>query len=322
MELVEYQYTEGNSIMELVAFFCTKNAWLAGMKKDFNGETFAFLILHSLPKTQEWKNVISNIVQSQPSSSWLTIPIVEAQLLQIERLQCGQEHDSALAAACTRPIQTQAPSVPTSITTVSPNKGHCQNCHKGFHATENCQAPRGAKEGIPYPEHDRKQGGATAALTWERSSHAFLASLEEKSCDSDLNSFLVSHSALNHLVLDSGCSIHMLPCKGWFIPGTLKKLPHNYSIHVANGQELKVSHAAMAAHTWLPNKSHWSDPGHNCHALVSDWHWEQLSPTHKQRSPRRLSMTDRWCTNRCTPSIHLHPCTIPCFMSLVYINQQ
>ncbi len=32
MELIEYQYTKGDSITELVAFFQTKNAHLAGMK--------------------------------------------------------------------------------------------------------------------------------------------------------------------------------------------------------------------------------------------------------------------------------------------------
>ncbi len=78
MELVEHQYTEGDSITELVAFFRTKNARLAGMNKDFDGETLAFLILRSLPKTQEWKNVISNIIQSQSSGSSLMVSIVEA----------------------------------------------------------------------------------------------------------------------------------------------------------------------------------------------------------------------------------------------------
>src|SRR5260370_1491619 len=144
MELVEYQYTKGDSIAELVAFFQTTNTWLAGMKKDFDGETLAFLILHSLPKTQEWKNVISNIVQSQPSGSPLTVPIVEAQLLQIERLQHGQENNSTLAVTRTRQIQTPA-SIPTTATAISPNEGCCLNCHKGFHATENCQAHGGAK---------------------------------------------------------------------------------------------------------------------------------------------------------------------------------
>ncbi len=211
------------------------------MSKDFNGETLAFLILHSLPKTQEWKNVISNIVQSQSSGSSLMVSIVEARLLQIERLQHGQEYNSALATTHTKLTQTSTPTS-TSTTATSPNKGRCQNCHKGFHATENCRAPGGAKEGVPYPDRERKQGTATAAITWEKPSHLFLAyATREENLDMDLDTLLTSHSTLDHLVLDSGCSIHMSPRKDWFIPGTLKKLQHSHSIHIANGQELKAT---------------------------------------------------------------------------------
>src|SRR5258708_328227 len=185
MELVEHQYTEGDSITELVAFFHTKNAQLAGMSKDFNGETLPFLILCSLPTTR------------------------------------------------TKLTQT---STPTSIstTTTSPNKGWCQNCHKGFHATENCRAPRGAKEGIPYPDQEKKQGTATVAITWEKPLHLFLAyATRIDNLNMDLNTLLTSYSTLDHLVLDSGCSIHMSPCEDWFIPGTFKKLQHS--------QELKTT---------------------------------------------------------------------------------
>src|SRR5258708_3387109 len=56
--------------------------------------------------------------------------------------------------------------------------------------------------------------------------------------------------------------------------------------------------------------------------MEHDKHQDWLSRTHKQRSLRRLSMADGWSTDRHTPSIHSHPCTIPCFMSLVYITQQ
>src|SRR5258708_23057925 len=55
------------------------------------------------------------------------------------------------------------------------------------------------------------------------------------------NALLDSQLALDHLILDSGCSIHMPPHEDWFIPGTLKKLPHSHSIHVANGHELKAT---------------------------------------------------------------------------------
>src|SRR5258708_16253924 len=118
------------------------------MNKDFDGETLAFLILRSLPKTQEWKNVISNIVQSQTPGSPLTVSIVEARLLQIERLQCGQEYNSAMTTTRTKPTQTSTP--PALTIAMSPNKSRCQNCHKRFHATENCRAPGGAKEGVPW----------------------------------------------------------------------------------------------------------------------------------------------------------------------------
>ncbi len=57
----------------------------------------------------------------------------------------------------------------------------------------------------------------------------------------DLNTLLTSHSTLDHLVLDSGCLIYMSPHEDWFILGTLKKLQHSHSIHVANGQELKAT---------------------------------------------------------------------------------
>ncbi len=241
MELVEHQYTEGDSITELVAFFHTKNAQLAGMNKDFDRETLAFLILHSLPKTQEWKNVISNIVQSQSSGSSLMVSIVEARLLQIERLQHGQEYNSALATTHTKLTQTSTPTS-TSTTATSPNKGRCQNCHKGFHTTENCRAPGGAKEGIPYPDWEKKQGTATAVITWEKPSHLFLAyATRVDNLNMDLNTLLTSYSTLDHLVLDSGCSIHMSPHEDWFIPGTLKKLQHSHSIHVTNGQELNAT---------------------------------------------------------------------------------
>jgi len=55
------------------------------------------------------------------------------------------------------------------------------------------------------------------------------------------NALLASQLALDHLILDSGCSIHMSPHEDWFIPGTLKKLPHSHSIHVTNGHELKAT---------------------------------------------------------------------------------
>jgi len=125
---------------------------------------------------------------------------------------------------------------------MSPNKGQCQNCHKGFHATKNCRAPGGAKEGVPYPDWERKQGTATVAITWEKPSHLFLAyATREENLDMDLDTLLTSHSTLDHLVLDSGCSIHMSPHEDWFILGTLKKLQHSHSIHIANGQELKAT---------------------------------------------------------------------------------
>src|SRR5258708_11634024 len=143
------------------------------MNKDFDGETLAFLILRSLPKTQEWKNVISNIIQSQTPGSPLTVSIVKAQLLQIERLQCRQEYNSAMTTTRTKPTQTTTP--PALTIAMSPNKGCCQNCHKGFHATENCRPPRGAKEGIPYQDREKKQSTAMAVATWEKPLHLFLA---------------------------------------------------------------------------------------------------------------------------------------------------
>src|SRR5260370_42546954 len=138
------------------------------------------------------------------------------------------------------------PSNPT--TTISQNKGRCQNCHRGFHATENCRLPGGAKEGVPYPNCERKPGAATATLTWEKpshaflvSTHAFLASSKEELHDPKLNTFFTSHSASDYLVLDSGCSIHMSPHGDWFVPSTLKNLSHDHSVHVANGQELMAT---------------------------------------------------------------------------------
>ncbi len=80
------------------------------------------------------------------------------------------------------------------------------------------------------------------AITWEKPSHLFLAyATREENLDMDLDTLLTSHSTLDHLVLDSGCLIHMSPHEDWFIPGTLKKLQHSHSIHVANGQELKAT---------------------------------------------------------------------------------
>ena len=172
-------------------------------------------------------------MQSQPASSPLTVQIVEAQLLQIECLQHGQDNNSALMAVCGKQTQNSTP-----VNSPSPNKDQCQNCHKGFHTTENCQAPGGAKEGIPYPEHERKLGAATATFTWEKSSHAFLATDRDGPQNNTLSA---SQLTLDHLILDSGCSIHMPPHEDWFIPGTLKKLPHSHSIHVANGHELKAT---------------------------------------------------------------------------------
>src|SRR5258708_30246614 len=98
------------------------------MKKEFDGETLAFLILCSLPKTQEWKNIISNIVQSQPASSPLTVQIVEAQLLQIEHLQHGQDNNSALTAICGKQTQNSTP-----MNSPSQHKTQSQNSHKSIH---------------------------------------------------------------------------------------------------------------------------------------------------------------------------------------------
>ncbi len=145
-----------------------------------------------------------------------------------------------MTTTCTKPTQTSTP--PALTIAMSPNKGRCQNCHKGFHATKNCRAPGGAKEGVPYPDQEKKQSTATAAATWEKPSHLFLAyASREENSNASLDTLLTSHSTLDHLILDSGCSIHMSPCQDWFILGTLKKLHHSYSIHVANGQELKAT---------------------------------------------------------------------------------
>src|SRR5260221_1126495 len=145
-----------------------------------------------------------------------------------------------MTTTCTKPTQTSTP--PALTIAMSPNKGRCQSCHKGFHATENCRAPGGAKEGVPYPDQEKKQGTATVAITWEKPSHLFLAyATRVDTPNVDLNTLLTSHSTLDHLVLDSGCLIHMSPHEDWFIPGTLKKLQHSHSIHVTNGQELKAT---------------------------------------------------------------------------------
>src|SRR5260370_6939814 len=134
------------------------------------------------------------------------------------------------------------PSNPT--TTISQNKGRCQNCHRGFHATENCRLPGGAKEGVPYPDCERKPGAATAALTWEKpshaflvSTHAFLASSKEELHDPKLNTFFASHSASDYLVLNSRCSIHMSPHGDWFVLIPLKNLSPYHSFHIATRQQ-------------------------------------------------------------------------------------
>ncbi len=62
------------------------------------------------------------------------------------------------------------------------------------------------------------------------------------------NTFFASHLAPDHLVLDSGCLIHMSPCGDWFVLGTLKNLSHDHSVHVANGQELM---ATMTGTLWI-----------------------------------------------------------------------
>ncbi len=51
----------------------------------------------------------------------------------------------------------------------------------------------------------------------------------------------------------------------------------------------------------ITQQSHWPDPSHDCHVLELEWHWEQLSPTCRQRSLRRLATIDGQHTNRHPP---------------------
>src|SRR5258707_7791793 len=99
------------------------------------------------------------------------------------------------------------------------------------------------------------------------------------------------------------------------------------SLSGGTNRDRVLSCTAMAAHTSSQLHAH----DHPTHALacipattVMHWSWNdikrQLSPACGWSSLGRLEMTDRQCTDRCMSAIHSHPCTIPCFMLLVYIN--
>jgi hypothetical protein len=76
--IIEHKFIDGNPMADHIGWIRTENQCLLGMKKGLDDEFLALLLLHSLPKTEQWARFISNTVEATSNSIPLTVAHVES----------------------------------------------------------------------------------------------------------------------------------------------------------------------------------------------------------------------------------------------------
>ena len=78
IRIIEHKYVDGAPITDHIRWICTENQHLLGMKKGLDDKFLALLLLHSLPKTDQWVRFISNTVEATSDTVPLTVTHVES----------------------------------------------------------------------------------------------------------------------------------------------------------------------------------------------------------------------------------------------------
>ena len=104
--IIECKYVDDTPIANHIGWICTENQRLLGMKKGLDNEFLALLLLHSLPKTDQWVRFILNTVEATSDTVPLTVAHVESRLLRAESLsQDDPIHGQSAFAVAARQAQ-------------------------------------------------------------------------------------------------------------------------------------------------------------------------------------------------------------------------
>jgi gag-polypeptide of LTR copia-type len=103
--IIEHKYIDGNPMANHIGWIWAENQCLLGIKKGLDDKFLALLLLHSLPKTEQWARLISNTIEATSDTIPLTVTHIKSQLLHAESLmkEDPAHGQSALAVAARQP---------------------------------------------------------------------------------------------------------------------------------------------------------------------------------------------------------------------------
>jgi len=203
------------SLMSVLA-----NAGSPLSERPIDSTFLAYFLLHSLLSDSTWSSFTASILNSLPSNSEVSFTDVETRLLaEATRVMSSMvKAESALKAAKPR---------------IKPK--HCERHGKCAHSTEECntlkaeRATKKASKGKAKAHHaETATDESSEDSTSEDVAHA--NHVVTKKLMKRISAYAAVPSGLkkNTFILDSGCSRHMFPHRGYFVPGTFK--PHKQQV--------------------------------------------------------------------------------------------
>ena len=257
--MLNKKFTEGENMHTHLSFLTTENRKLG--TKAFDDEFLAQVMLMSLPRDSTWETLVVALLQSTSDKNPLASVDVMSRLMQEYRRLTGT--DSADAALLASRGNNKSKSSKSTE-----KKKKCGYCHYTGHTEEECRRKKreeeektngGNKGRSKDKDKDKKKSSANVAHTSDTESdtdeHAHLASVlaefpsssKQWEDDDTIHVFIASHvvaylakSSRDETFIDSGCTRHLSPHRGWFIDETYKLLEKPISIHLGDSSVIKA----------------------------------------------------------------------------------
>ena len=220
VEMMDLKWDGISPISDHIASVRAGERRLAALGRQIDSAFLAYFLLHSLPSDSTWSSFTASVLNSLPSNSDVSFTDIETRLLaEATRVVSSTgKAESALKAAKPRP-----------------KPKHCERHGKCAHSTEECntlKAERTAKKASKGKAKAHHAETATDESSEDSTSEdiAHANHVVTKKLMKRISAYAAVPSNLkkNDFILDSGCSRHMFPHRGYFVPGTFK--PHKQQV--------------------------------------------------------------------------------------------
>lgn len=231
ISLANTRWDGTSSIDDHIGRLLADHRRLTSLKKPMDDEFLAYALLNSLPSNSRWDTFRTTILSAIPIGQSLTFHDVDARIHAEVTRTTSSSSESALKASGSAPKQS--------------GKKHCsQHGFNDSHTTDECRVLKSKQDNADGKRKKKKKKRTDAHKVVEHSdSDSDSASVDSdtsaqahhvhisKSLRKRIQAYLASDTPRKStpILIDSGASAHMVPERGWFVPGSYKLFttPHD-----------------------------------------------------------------------------------------------